>query len=59
MYAFSAGHVDPQYACIKKVVVGNNKPVVSESETVKHIASISARAVHGRHTGSKLTACIL
>jgi hypothetical protein len=36
-----------------------NKPVVSESETIQHIASISARAVHGRHAGSKLTACIL
>ena len=51
----SCSHVASQY----EALVGENKPVVSESETIKHIASISARAVHGRHTGSKLTACIL
>jgi hypothetical protein len=51
-----------QSVYVLKSLVGKkkkNKTVVSESETIQHIASISARAVHGRHAGSKLTACIL
>lgn len=32
------------------------RPVISESEAIKHISSIAARTVHGRHTCTQLTA---
>jgi len=34
-------------------------PIISEGQTIKHIPSIPARAVHGRHPCSLLTAGIL
>ena len=35
------------------------EPVIGKRETIKHISSISAWAVHGRHPSTLLTACIL
>ncbi|MFS8025200.1 hypothetical protein Hanom_Chr16g01472151 [Helianthus anomalus] len=35
------------------------RPVVCKSETIKHVTSVSAGTVHGRHPSSLFTACIL
>ena len=35
------------------------RPVISKGETIKHVSSISAWAIHGRHSCTLLTASIL
>ena len=45
--------------CVRERERERERPVVSKGETIKHISSISAWAIHGRHPCSLLTASIL